>query len=67
MEKTIIKETRIIISWSEIESIVFDYLKSKYKIEIHATPDDIELRVLIGEARTPAKPKDIKISYKELY
>ena len=66
MDMTTIKENTIILGKTEFELMVFSYLKHMHKIEIAATPDDIHLRVLVGESRAPAKPNGLRIKWKEL-
>jgi hypothetical protein len=66
MKMTTTKETTIILGKDEFYLMVIDYLKHAYKIEIEAALEDIHMRVLIGEHKTPAKPTGIRIKYKEL-
>ena len=71
MEKmiTINQETIILMSWDEVQELIFEYLDNEYNVDIcpirKDDEDELKVRILVGKQESPVIPKTVKIIFKE--
>jgi hypothetical protein len=67
MEMTTTKEVTVIFGKEEFYNMVFDYVQFKYGLEIDGgvPAEKIELRVLTGHGKVPAKPTGLRIRWRQ--
>jgi hypothetical protein len=61
----IIKETTIMLEWSEVIVAIDSYLYDHHDIRLPLENKDTNIRVLSGKQKTPVIPVALKMYYKE--